>query len=92
MALSDQLTALAARAKEAQDRAGAAQGKAKADIQAEVEAARASTQERAKKVVTTAADRNTRCHSLRIYFRARTSVILLQQAAATDADRRASRE
>ena len=37
MALSDQLTELAARAKEAEDRAGAVQGKAKADVQADVE-------------------------------------------------------
>ena len=50
MALSDQLTELAARAKEAQDRAGAAQGKAKADVQADAEKARASAQERAKKL------------------------------------------
>jgi hypothetical protein len=39
MALSDQLTGLAARAKEAEDRAAAAQGKAKADLQADVETA-----------------------------------------------------
>jgi hypothetical protein len=50
MALSDQLTELAARAKEAEDRAGAVQGKAKADVQADVETARASAQERAKKL------------------------------------------
>ena len=46
MALSDQLTQLAARAKEAEDRAAAVQGKAKADVQADVEKARASAQER----------------------------------------------
>ena len=50
MALSDQLTELAARAKEAEDRAGAVQGKAKADVQADVEPARASAQDRAKKL------------------------------------------
>ena len=50
MALSDQLTELTARAKEAEDRAGAVQGKAKADVQADVEQARASAQERAKKL------------------------------------------
>jgi len=44
MALSDQLTGLAARAKEAEERAAAAQGKAKADLQADVETARASAQ------------------------------------------------
>src|SRR6478672_9872223 len=50
MALSTQLTELAARAKEAADRAGAAQGKAKADVQADAEKARASAQDRAKKL------------------------------------------
>ena len=50
MALSDQLTGLAARAKEAEDRAGAVHGKAKADVQADVEQARASAQDRAKKL------------------------------------------
>ena len=37
MALSDQLTGLATRAKEAEDRAAAAQGKAKVDLEADVE-------------------------------------------------------
>ena len=50
MALSDQLADLAARAKNAQERAAAAQGKAKADVEADVEKARASAQERAKKL------------------------------------------
>ena len=50
MALSDQLTELTARAKETEDRAGSVQGKAKDDVQAEVETARASAQERAKKL------------------------------------------
>jgi vacuolar-type H+-ATPase subunit I/STV1 len=50
MALSDELTKLAARAKEAQDRAAAAQGKAKADLEQEVEAARASAEEQAGKL------------------------------------------
>ena len=50
MALSDQLTELAARAKEAEEHAGAVQGKAKADVQADVEKARASAQDQAKKL------------------------------------------
>lgn len=50
MALSDELTKLAARPKEAQDRAAAAQGKAKADLEQEVEAARASAEEQAGKL------------------------------------------
>jgi vacuolar-type H+-ATPase subunit I/STV1 len=50
MALSDQLTGLAARAKEAGDRAAAARDKSKAGLQADVETARASAQERAKKL------------------------------------------
>src|SRR5450755_3992968 len=50
MALSDQLTGLAARAKEAEDRAAAAQGKAKADLQADVESSRASAQAQAQKL------------------------------------------
>ncbi len=50
MALSDQLTELAARAKDAEEHAAAAQGKAKADVQADVEHARASAQDQAKKL------------------------------------------
>jgi len=50
MALSDQLTELAARTKNAEEHAAAAQGKAKADLQADVETARASAQDRAKKL------------------------------------------
>jgi hypothetical protein len=50
MALSDQLTELAARAKEAEDHAAAVQGKAKADVEADVKTARASAQDRAKKL------------------------------------------
>lgn len=50
MALSDQLTELAARAKEAEERAAAAQGKAKSDLQAAVETARASAQAQAQKL------------------------------------------
>jgi vacuolar-type H+-ATPase subunit I/STV1 len=50
MALSDQLTDLAARAKDAQDRVAAAKGKAKADLQADVETARTSAQDQAKKL------------------------------------------
>ena len=44
MALSDQLTKLAARAKEAEDHAAAAQDKAKADLEADVEVARGSAE------------------------------------------------
>jgi len=50
MALSDELTGLAARAKEAEERAAAAQGKAKADLQADVDTARTSAQAQAKKL------------------------------------------
>ena len=50
MALSDQLTELSARAKQAEDRAAAARDKSKADVQADVETARASAQDRAKKL------------------------------------------
>ena len=50
MALSDQLTELAARAKEAEDRAAAARDKSKAGLHEDVETARASAQERAKKL------------------------------------------
>ena len=50
MAVSDQLTKLAARAKEAEDRAAAAQGKAKADLERDVETARISAQEQAEKL------------------------------------------
>ena len=50
MALSDQLAELAARAKEAEDRATAARDKSKADLEADVETARASAQDRAKKL------------------------------------------
>jgi vacuolar-type H+-ATPase subunit I/STV1 len=50
MALSDQLTELSARAKQAEDHAAAARDKSKADVQADVETARASAQERAKKL------------------------------------------
>jgi hypothetical protein len=44
MALSDQLTRLAARAKEAEDHTAAAQDKAKADLEQDVETARATSQ------------------------------------------------
>ena len=50
MALSDQLTELAARAKQAEDRATAARDKSKAGLEADVETARASAQDRAKKL------------------------------------------
>ena len=54
MAVSDQLTKLAARAKEAEDRAAAAQGKASADLEKDVEAARTSAQAQADKLRATA--------------------------------------
>ena len=54
MAVSDQLTKLAARAKEAEDRAAAAQGKASADLEKDVEAARTSAQKQADKLRATA--------------------------------------
>jgi hypothetical protein len=47
MTLSDQLTELAKRAKDVEDRAAAAKAKAKADLQLEVTNARASAQEQA---------------------------------------------
>jgi len=50
MVLSDELTKLAARAKEAEDRAAAARGKAKADLEQDVETARTSAQEQAEKL------------------------------------------
>ena len=50
MALSDQLTELTARAKSAEEHAAAAHGKAKADVQADVEKARTSAQDRAKQL------------------------------------------
>ena len=50
MAVSDELTKLAARAKEAEDRAAAAQGKAKSDLERDVETARISAQEQAEKL------------------------------------------
>src|SRR6478736_6104912 len=50
MAVSDQLTKLAARAKEAEDRAAAAQGKARADLELDVETARTSAQAQADKL------------------------------------------
>ena len=50
MPASDQLTRLAARAKEAEDRAAAAQGKAEADLEQDVATARASAQAQAEKL------------------------------------------
>src|SRR5262249_17476614 len=47
MALSDQLTKLAARAKEAEDHAAAAQSKAQAELEQEVKDARASAEAKA---------------------------------------------
>jgi hypothetical protein len=57
MAVSDQLTKLAARAKEAEDHAAAAQGKASADLEKDVEAARTSAQAQADKLRATAEEK-----------------------------------
>lgn len=54
MAASDELTKLAARAKEAEDRAAAARGKAKAELEQDVETARTSAQEQAEELRKTA--------------------------------------
>jgi hypothetical protein len=50
MALSDELTKLAARAKEAEDHTAAARGKAKAELEQEVKQARESASTRADKL------------------------------------------
>lgn len=50
MAASDELTKLAARAKEAEERAAAARGKARADLERDVETARTSAQEQAERL------------------------------------------
>ena len=50
MTASDELTKLAARAKQAEQRAAAARGKVKADLEQDVETARASAQEQAEKL------------------------------------------
>ena len=54
MALSDQLTRLAERAKQAETRAAAAEHKAKTDLESDVSAARASAQVQAQKLRETA--------------------------------------
>jgi hypothetical protein len=54
MTVSDQLTRLSARAKEAQDHAAAAQGRTRADLERDVENARTSAQEQADKLRATA--------------------------------------
>ena len=54
MALSDQLARLAARAKQAETRAAAAQRKGKTDLESDVSAARASAQSQAQKLRETA--------------------------------------
>ena len=53
MALSDQLSALAARAKAAEDRAAAAKQKAKTDLEQEAESAHQSAQDHADALRTT---------------------------------------
>jgi hypothetical protein len=60
MALSDQLTMLAARAKEAEDRATAARGQAKGDLEQEVATARASAEAQADKLRQAADERKGR--------------------------------
>jgi hypothetical protein len=50
MALSDELTKLAARAKEAETRTAAARDEARADLEGEVESARAAAQAQAEKL------------------------------------------
>jgi hypothetical protein len=50
MGASEELTKLSARAKEAEKRAAAAHGKAKADLERDVETARRSAQEQAEKL------------------------------------------
>ncbi len=50
MAVSDELTKLAARAKEAEDRAAAARGKDKAELERDIETARKAAQEQAEKL------------------------------------------
>ena len=57
MAASDQLTKLAARAKEAQDRVAAAQAKATEDLEKDVENARTSAQAQADKLRATAEEK-----------------------------------
>lgn len=54
MTASEELTNLAARAKEAEDRVAAAHSKAKADLEEDVESARASAQARAENLRQTA--------------------------------------
>src|SRR5262245_66315135 len=54
MALSDQLTKLAARAKEAEDQAAAAKGKARAQLEQDVKAARDAAQSQADQLRKTA--------------------------------------
>ncbi len=54
MALSDDLSRLAARTKEAEDRAAAAQGKAEADLEADLENARAVGEQQAEELRTKA--------------------------------------
>ena len=56
MTLSDQLTKLAARAKEAEDRAAAAQNKARADLEADVKTARESAKAQADQLSKTVED------------------------------------
>jgi hypothetical protein len=55
MALSDQLAKLAARAKQAEERAAAAQQKARTDLESDVSAARASAEAQGEKLRETAA-------------------------------------
>ena len=56
MALSDQLTKLAARAKDAEDRVAAAQNKARAELEKDVKSARESAKAQADQLSTTVED------------------------------------
>src|SRR6187200_2108717 len=60
MALSDQLTQLAARTKELEDRAAAAQAKGKDDLEQDVKRSRDSAQAQAESLRKTAEDRKDR--------------------------------
>jgi len=71
MALSDQLTMLAARAKAAEDRAAAAREQATVDLERDVATARASAEEQADKLRQTADERKGR---ISVWSRPKTSV------------------
>ena len=60
MALSDQLTKLAARAKEAEDHTAAAKSQAKADLEREVKTAREAAKTQADELSKTAESKGTK--------------------------------